>query len=222
MQTPATQTDFHRLTQRYTGATAQQYDERRAGTIKWQTEQEIVERLLSRLPAGASLLDIPVGTGRFLTLYRRFGIVATGMDVSADMLARAREKDPEVQLHVGDIRHVGAGNCEYDCVLCVRFLNWVDGDGLRRAVRELARVSRRHIILGVRHYAPSTTLTLRRRLRQQWVRWQPKTVGQLVIHEHALVHEAFRQAGLVVQSASPVEQSPDGTDYHIFHLTTSA
>jgi hypothetical protein len=47
-------------------------------------------------------------------------------------------------------------------------------------------------------------------------------VGQLVIHEHALIHEAFRQAGLVIQSASPVEQSPDGTDYHIFHLTTSA
>lgn len=220
MQIPAPpHTAVSPLDRRYTGAAAQQYDAKRTGTLKWQTEQAIVERMLSGLPAGSSLVDIPVGTGRFLGLYRQLGIVATGMDVSADMLARAREKGTGVPLRLCDIRHISAADGEYDCALCVRFLNWVDGDGLRAAIRELARVSRRHVVLGVRFYAPPSGMALRRRIRQRWARWQPRTDGQLVIHEHAAVQDAFRQAGLAPQSASWVEQSPDGTDYQIFHLT---
>ncbi len=219
MQMPVSmQGDFDGLTDRYTGATALHYDARRTGTLKWQTEQAIVERLLGTLPEGASVVDIPVGTGRFLPLYRKLGLAATGMDVSADMLARAREKGTGLPLRLSDIRHIAASDGEYDCALCIRFLNWVDDDGLRAAVRELARVSRQHVIAGVRSYAPLSRLTLRRRIRQQWARWQPRAAGALVVHDHAVVLDAFRQAHLAVESTSLIERSPDGTDYEVFHL----
>lgn len=214
-------TDFQRLTQQYTGTVAQQYDARRTGTVKWQREQAIVERLLSGFPPGSSLVDIPVGTGRFLPLYEQFRINATGMDVSVDMLARAREKNADMALRVSDIRHISAGDGEYDCALCVRFLNWVDAAGLAAAVGELARVSRQHVILSVRHYALPAGMSLKRRVRQRWARRQVRAEGQIVVHDFDTVQDAFRRAGLRIESAAPVEQSPDGTDYCIYDLTRS-
>lgn len=220
MRAPAMpRTDFQRLTRRYTGDTAQHYDARRSGSAKWQAEQAIVERLLSRLAAGASLVDIPVGTGRFLRLYRQLGLAATGMDVSDDMLARAREKHTDLPLRRGDIRAIDAADGAYDCALCIRFLNWIDTEPFEAVIRELARVSRRHVIVGVRSFAPSSRLTLRRRLRQRWTRRQPHVEGQIVVHDHDAVHAAFHAARLIVESASCVERSPDGTDYEIYHLT---
>ena len=213
-------TDVDQLTQRYTGARAQDYDARREGTAKWEAEQAIVERLLRSLPSGCSLVDIPVGTGRFLPLYRQLGIHATGMDVSQDMLARAREKCEDATLGLSDIRRIDASDRQYDCALCVRFLNWVGGPALKAAVRELARVSRQHVILGVRCYAPVSGLGLRDRLRQQWARWQPRAEGRIIVHDQHVVQEAFREAGLRVRSADLVEAS-DGTEYRIYHLCRS-
>lgn len=220
METPAASTtDFDGLTTRYTGPVAQQYDARRAGTAKWQKEQDLVERILRQLPPGSSVVDIPVGTGRFLPVYRQLGIAATGMDVSPDMLARAREKCGEAALRLSDIRRIDASDGEYDAAVCVRFLNWVDAAALTAAVGELARVSRQHVVLSVRCHVPVPRTSLYRRFRQQWARRRQPRQGQLIVHDRPIVQEAFRRAGLLVVSAERVEASPSGSEYCIYHLT---
>ena len=209
--------EMDRLAGRYVGDRAQQYDGRRTAERKWQVEQAIVERLLQGLPQGASLLDIPVGTGRFLPLYERLGLAATGMDVSPDMLAQARARGTTVPLRLSDIRRIEAADAEYDCALCIRFLNWIDTDAFRAAVNELSRVSRAHVILGVRFY-PVTGLGGARKLRQLWTRWRGPSQGPIVVHEQASVYAAFREAGVAIRAAECVEHAPDGTDYYIYHL----
>ena len=219
MPTPAASTtDFEGLTTRYTGPVAQQYDARRAGTAKWQKEQDLVERILSQFPPGSSVVDIPVGTGRFLPVYRQLGITATGLDVSADMLARARERCGNAALRLSDIRRIDASDGEYDAAVCVRFLNWVDAAALTAAIGELARVSRHHVVLSVRCHVPIPRTSLDRRFRQQWARRRQPQQGQLIVHDSRVVQEACRRAGLHAVSKERVEASPNGSEYCIYHL----
>lgn len=55
-------------------------------------------------PGAATLLDVACGTGLHLEKLKRF-YRAEGLDVSEPMLAIARGRNPDLPLHVGDMRH---------------------------------------------------------------------------------------------------------------------
>lgn len=55
--------------------------------------------------AGRSALDFGCGTGRSTRFLKRHGFNAIGVDISEEMVRRARERDPE-----GDYRVVGGGD----------------------------------------------------------------------------------------------------------------
>src|SRR3990167_6389150 len=78
--------------EKYHGPVAENYDAKREETPKWQAEQRIVEDMLSDLPSGSWVLDCPVGTGRFLQFYAGKGFIVRAMDLSSDMLDKARKK----------------------------------------------------------------------------------------------------------------------------------
>jgi 2-polyprenyl-3-methyl-5-hydroxy-6-metoxy-1,4-benzoquinol methylase len=56
--------------------------------------------LLAHAPAGARVLDIGCGEGRFTTALVRAGREAVGADVAAEPLRRARERDPEIDVRL--------------------------------------------------------------------------------------------------------------------------
>ena len=211
-----------RVAHKYTGSTAAEYEHNRSHGVKWRTESAIVERILESLPPGRSVLDIPVGTGRFLPLYDRLGMAATGMDVSSDMLSIAREKNVTAKLRLGNIRQIAANDASYDCVLCVRFLNWVDRQGLHAALRELGRVTRSDVIVSVSVYAPGLVRTIRGRVSHQLNRWRTPLEPVTTIHPEATFHQYVHAAGLTVKSVDCVERAADGgVAYNIYHLVRS-
>jgi SAM-dependent methyltransferase len=70
----------------------------------------VLERLLlSRIPAGASVLDIGCGTGQFTAHVRGLGYEVAGIDSSENMLAFARENAPGVSLTLADVRDFTLG-----------------------------------------------------------------------------------------------------------------
>lgn len=98
-----------------------------------------------------SLLDCPVGTGRFLGLYRKLGLTnVTGIDSSETMLALARKKRLAVVLEKGDATSIGVDDQTYDVVVCVRFLDLIEETAMRAAVTELTRVCGGFIVLTIR------------------------------------------------------------------------
>lgn len=216
-----------KLRQRYWGPLARSYDADREKSVKWSREQHIVANFLKQLPRGSRILDIPVGTGRFIEIYKEYGLNPTGMDVSVDMLERAKSKvdkhNLEMPLVVSDIRAICAHDREFDCAVCIRFLNWVDTRDLREAVLELARVSKVGIILGVRHYQSVYDIRPYRgfrnclRLIRQVRRRLMKRDG-LIFHEKGTIADVFRQAKMNVVRSSRVEERRDGTEYHIYWL----
>ena len=79
--------------------------------------EAITEIVLGRCPSAATLLDVACGTGAHLVGFsRRFEV--TGVDISAAMLARAREKVPAAALHEADMRTFALGR-RFDAVVCL-------------------------------------------------------------------------------------------------------
>lgn len=152
--------DKSKLKRRYTGESAVEYENDRAGSEKWNREQETVRRFLSDAIVEyniSSILDVPIGTGRFFPLYREYSTKILGMDASEDMLAQAAEKETgtlDVELITGDIFALDETNINVDLVVCVRFLNWIETEDLSTILNNIATTSSKCAIIGVRTYPP--------------------------------------------------------------------
>jgi len=139
---------------RYLGEAATTYDERRSTSKMWLKEDAAVDGYLAKLGEGRSVLDVPVGTGRFIPLYRKYKSIATGIDTSPDMLAIARQKSVEhdypIDLSIGDVMKLPISDGQFDVVVCIRLLNFFRADELDVVIAEIARVARRNLILTIR------------------------------------------------------------------------
>ena len=65
--------------------------------------------MLAHLPAGAAVLDICCGTGRFTAQVQDANFEVVGLDASEKMLRYARENVPKVPLVLGDVRDFSLG-----------------------------------------------------------------------------------------------------------------
>ncbi len=139
---------------RYAGQRAASYVEDRARAPKWKREQKMVARLVDGMPPGRSILDVPFGTGRFATIYQNAGIRTYGTDISSDMLAQARRwlgpGARGVALFRSDAEQLALKTNAVDCIICVRLLNLVSFDIVRKLLGEFARVAKQEIIVEVR------------------------------------------------------------------------
>ena len=129
----------NKVGKRYRGKGAEQYEAKRAGKSKWILEDKGVTELL---PYNIdSVLDAPIGTGRFYHLYFERGFAVAGIDTSPDMLKEAQKKG-FTDLQLGDIRKMSFKNKQFDVSVCIRLFAWFDPDEVLQALKELSRVSK--------------------------------------------------------------------------------
>jgi SAM-dependent methyltransferase len=64
----------------------------------------VTRLLLSRIPAGGSVLDVCCGTGQFTQEVRLAGYEIAGLDASGEMIRYARQNAPGVEFTVTDVR----------------------------------------------------------------------------------------------------------------------
>jgi ubiquinone/menaquinone biosynthesis C-methylase UbiE len=137
----------------YRGEIAANYDRDRVGEPIWQREQAWVESWARRLPAGAKVLDLPAGTGRFLEILWDRGARVHAIDISEDMLkalrARSVPKGASLVVTQGDAEALECADDSFDFVICWRLMHLLPSDAMERVVRELARVCRGEIVLEV-------------------------------------------------------------------------
>jgi SAM-dependent methyltransferase len=108
-----------------------------------------VARLLDilGLPDGARILDVPCGQGRHSHLLAEAGFDVDGLDLSAELLARARARGtgPRLRYHRGDMRNLPSEwTGQFDAVLNLftSFGFFADPSDDRGVVAEFARVLR--------------------------------------------------------------------------------
>lgn len=138
---------------KYHGDVAEGYDKKRLSQMKFHNEQAIITSMLADLSFGASILDVPVGTGRFISTYLENGFNVIGMDLSEDMLAEARKKAgsaENIALKQGSVLDLPFGDRSFDVALMIRLTRWLSPEECVTAIHELTRVAKRRVIFTAR------------------------------------------------------------------------
>lgn len=102
-------------------------------------EEPAVRALIDDTPVGRAL-DAACGTGRHAAYLRGRGHEVIGVDVSPEMLERARARVPDGDFRVGDLESLPVESHSVDLAVCALALDHVPQ--LEPALRELARVVR--------------------------------------------------------------------------------
>jgi ubiquinone/menaquinone biosynthesis C-methylase UbiE len=100
-------------------------------------EEAVVHDLIRSVLAGRAL-DAACGTGRHAAHLVELGHQVLGVDLTPEMLARARERVPAAEFQTGDLRRLPADDASFDLIVCGLALAHLPE--LDSAVREMARV----------------------------------------------------------------------------------
>jgi SAM-dependent methyltransferase len=143
----------------YHGNVAQTYLAERVDNPVWHREHEAVGRYLGLFADGASVLDVPFGTGRFAPLYAAKNMRVAGVDISADMLEVARaEIGPaydEMDIRVGSAESLPYETERFDVLVSIRFLESIIPMKLvEPCLREFRRVTKQAAIVKLNTRAP--------------------------------------------------------------------
>lgn len=194
----------------YTSDVAHSYDSDREVEDIWQIEQKYIEKEVNDFTKDAKLLDIPIGTGRFIPVYERRGIQVLGVDISSDMLAEAFKKktSDSISLELGDARNIRAGNQSFDYVVCWRLLHLLPDDILPVVIHEMSRVTAGRIyfqayVKDKYYYLYKAKNMLLKVLRVFSGNYQKKTPWahiQSYAHSESRLLAVFKQASLVLKS----------------------
>lgn len=158
-----------KISDKYTGDTASKYDSKRTDSKKWENEQDAVELLLRKVSEKNridTVLDIPVGTGRFLHMYDELGLDVVGMDLSEDMLSISEKKSPQNSDFVftkGNILKPDSIEVEPDIVVCIRLLNWFSFSEVSTVLENLQSLDIEYAIVGIRTQ-PDEKVSFKKRL----------------------------------------------------------
>jgi ubiquinone/menaquinone biosynthesis C-methylase UbiE len=82
-------------------------------------KQRIVDAFmrLAGVAAPAHVLDVGCGSGSFTGLLHARGYRTSGIDISSSMIARARQRFPDITFYEGDAEKLPFGSGEFDAVL---------------------------------------------------------------------------------------------------------
>ncbi len=137
----------------YRGDVARNYLTKRLKQEMWHKEQELMSDLLDAQPDGIKVLDVPFGTGRFVGMFQKKGMIIFGIDISEDMLETAKEELGEAynecHIEVGSADALPYDDSSFDLVVCFRFLGLLPYAVAREVLSEIRRVSRGDVIVRV-------------------------------------------------------------------------
>ena len=137
------------------------YEEDRVVEPIWEKEQAFVDNYLKSIPERSSILDIPVGTGRFFDYYLKYNHNVMGLDISENMLEQARNNlitqksnEATIRLSTADITKRPLDKNSVDISICWRLFHLLPVSVLTSAIEELTRVTKKEVIVQTFDTAP--------------------------------------------------------------------
>jgi len=176
------------------------------------------------LPPGATLLDAGCGAGGALLAALKRGIHVSGFDAATGFLAFARTRLPStgtVELQLGDLHSIPFSDHQFDTAMAINSLQFTSDPAA--AVRELARVVRRRVVIAVWHRPEDCDLRHIPNAIAALLPQPPKGRGPFELSDPGEVEALFEQAGLRTVSSNEVElvQRMDSVDHAVLGLMSA-
>lgn len=120
----------------------------------WRKENAAVEEFITPLEI-SSVLDVPFGTGRLVTIFKRKELQITGVDLSPDMLAEAQKvlgSDFALcHTQTGSVTNLSFPEKSFDLSVCLRLIsNNISYGMVSAALKELHRVTKKYLIIDLK------------------------------------------------------------------------
>lgn len=140
-------------------ATAAHYDARRFTKLKGHLENRLetraIDEALRLVGPRSTVLDVPCGTLRITELLLRRGLDSVGCDISPAMMKVGMDKVSGQQQLQGlvqaDVETMPFADGAFDGVTCIRLMHHLPATIRPLVLAELARVSRRWVIVSYAH-----------------------------------------------------------------------
>ncbi len=155
-----------------------------------------------------TLLDVACGTGFHIEHLRRYFRVE-GLDICSELLEVARERNPDILFHLGDMTNFDLGK-QFNIVTCLfSSIGYVKTlDRLRSAVRSMAA-----------HLKPEGMLVIEPWLTPE--NWHPNTVHASYIDEPELkiarINTSFVKGKVSIFDLHHLIGTPEGTEHLVEH-----
>lgn len=213
-----------RLHARYSGVGAASYDAIRQDRPRWQAEIVAFSRFFERVKP-TSVLDCPFGTGRWLPHYLPLPGPVVAVDISQDMLDKAREKltaEEAARIHFVCDSALGRNFVKQlpgpiDLLVCTRFFNWLDVTDLALAMASLSSAGTRWAIIGasVRPTQANRlkTTAMEMRLAFENFRRGLKRRALQHVHDESVVLTEFHKNGWTVEDRQKIFENPTRENY---------
>lgn len=185
---------------------AQTYDQKRfnslSGKISNALELRNIKRLMRIIELEGSLekvIDIPCGTGRITKLLLDMGYQVVGADSSKEFIQVAKRKlnnyiqKNQIVFQVSDARSTEFKDNQFDCITSIRFFHHLKQDEKKSILKELARISKKYIIINIAY--TSSIYSIRNNIKN----YQKKLKGerlQKVFSNEREIRDLFLEAGL--------------------------
>jgi len=149
---------------------------------------EQIQSLIERYnPQAKSVLELAAGTGSVLKgLAEKYQV--SGLDLSAEMLNRARRKVPKAELYQGNMAYFDIGK-SYDVIICV--FDSINHLGTFEKWQQMFSSTSRHLNAGGLFIFDMNTIGRLRRLATEPEGVQDFNTGRLVMKVHQLGKNSF-------------------------------
>ncbi len=129
----------------------------RGGDLK---EKRSLRGALACINGATTVMDAACGTGRMTEILLEHGYDVTGVDVSLEMMARAKDRlerfGDNVRFSRASLTQLPFDIASFDMVHCCRLFGHYDTEVRTVMLRELARVSRQWVIIQYFYETPVT------------------------------------------------------------------
>lgn len=84
-------------------------------------DPQITERLKNHIQSNndSQILDVACGTGNYTVALSNLGLNMTGIDISEEMISKARQKSNKVRWNIGDVTVLPYKNQTFDGAICI-------------------------------------------------------------------------------------------------------
>jgi SAM-dependent methyltransferase len=142
---------------RYEGGTLVDTSNYRKHTSDNPVQRKLIDRFHAKVTRivtdlqPSTLLDAGCGEGFVVDIFHKAvpAMEITGFDVLEDSVKLARQRNPRASITEGDIYNIAQADNSFDVVCCFEVLEHLHQPD--RALHELARVAKHHVVLSVPH-----------------------------------------------------------------------